>query len=292
MQSIPNVKFESKNEKVEGIEVISLDRISDTKNLPDAVDPEIPHRLDFYMLILFTKGSSTQLIDFERYDVGEYSLVYLSKGQVTAHSFNEDLEGYGLIFTEEYFESHFSQLAPELILNLFTSKLFSPVISIPESHNLLKYFELMMYEIANPNNKVQSTVIGSLFTIILSLAQEVKSKQIFLDRDVSKVQLVSRFIHLVKSNYTTSRNANHFATELGITYKHLNLTCKDILNLTAKQYIDDYIILEAKRKLINSSIKSTELAFELGFEEPTNFTKFFKKRTELTPNSFKKLYSK
>lgn len=87
-----------------------------------------------------------------------------------------------------------------------------------------------------------------------------------------------------------SRNANFYAKKLNITYKHLNSICKDVADVTAKQFIDAFIILEAKRLLINSEMKSTELAYTLGFEEPTNFVKYFKKYTGLTPNTFKNDY--
>jgi AraC-like DNA-binding protein len=288
MQDIPFVKFESRNENVDGIEVVPLSAIANSMDRGQIADPEVPHRIDFYVLVFYTSGKSRQLIDFEWHDVEKNSLVYLSKGQISAYAFNEDLDGYCFLFTQEYYDTHFSHLAPELVLSLFTSKLFSPVISISENHNLLHYFKLLTEEIEGPNSEMKSSILGSLFTIILSKAQEVKSTQIHLNRDVAKVALISRFIQLVKLNYRQSRNADYFARQLGITYKHLNAVCKEILELTAKQYIDDYIILEAKRRLINSSIKSTELAYELGFEEPTNFTKFFKQRTNLTPNSFKK----
>ena len=72
------------------------------------------------------------------------------------------------------------------------------------------------------------------------------------------------------------------------TYKHLNIVCKEVINKTAKQYIDEFVILEAKRNLVNSTIKSTELAYLMGFEESTNFVKYFKKHTGFTPNHFKK----
>ncbi|MGB2684580.1 MAG: helix-turn-helix domain-containing protein, partial [Olleya sp.] len=71
---------------------------------------------------------------------------------------------------------------------------------------------------------------------------------------------------------------------------HLNTICKATIAITAKQFIDQFVVLEAKRLLINSEIKSTELAYSLGFEESTNFVKYFKKHTGFTPNKFKKNY--
>ena len=84
-----------------------------------------------------------------------------------------------------------------------------------------------------------------------------------------------------------SRNAEFYANQMNITYKHLNEICKEIINSTAKQFIDDFVLLEAKRQLTNSGIRSTDLAYQLGFREPTNFVKYFKKHTGLTPNQFK-----
>ena len=91
-------------------------------------------------------------------------------------------------------------------------------------------------------------------------------------------------------HFTESRNADFYAKKMNITYKHLNVICKEVVNITAKRFIDEFVILEAKRQLINSAVKSTELAFSLGFEEPTNFIKYFKKFTGLTPNRFKILH--
>lgn len=96
-----------------------------------------------------------------------------------------------------------------------------------------------------------------------------------------------KFNSLLKYYYTESRNASFYANKLAITYKHLNSICKELMHKTAKSIINDFIVLQAKRKLINSDIKSAQLAHFLGFEDPTNFTKYFKKLTGLTPKSFK-----
>lgn len=100
-----------------------------------------------------------------------------------------------------------------------------------------------------------------------------------------------KFKNILEKEYIISRNADYYAKKINITYKHLNVICKGIVSITAKQFIDEFVILEAKRKLINSSIKSTELAYLMGFEESTNFVKYFKKHTGHTPNQFKKQYS-
>ena len=104
------------------------------------------------------------------------------------------------------------------------------------------------------------------------------------------MNLFKKFNSLIEQNIAKSRSADFYANELAITYKHLNLICKELVNKTAKNVIDDFLILKAKRNLINTTMKSNELAFKLGFEDPTNFTKYFKKHTGLTPKEFTKSY--
>ena len=79
---------------------------------------------------------------------------------------------------------------------------------------------------------------------------------------------------------------------MDISYKHLNDICKAVLGQTAKEFIDKYLILETKRHLASSNISVKELTFQMGFDEPTNFIKFFKRHTHQTPSQFKKLYKK
>ena len=92
---------------------------------------------------------------------------------------------------------------------------------------------------------------------------------------------------LVESNYTVSRNASFYADEMGISYKSLNKLCKLVIQKTAKQLIDEFTIIEIKRSLIVEKIEVKEIAYELGFHEVTNFIKYFKRHTLITPFQFK-----
>jgi AraC family transcriptional activator of pobA len=62
---------------------------------------------------------------------------------------------------------------------------------------------------------------------------------------------------------------------------------RQVLNKTAKEFIEEQVILEAKRLLAQGSRPIKEIAYELGFSEPTNMVKFFKKHTHTTPAAFR-----
>ena len=71
-----------------------------------------------------------------------------------------------------------------------------------------------------------------------------------------------------------------------MSYKALNQLCKKTAGKTPKQIIDEHTILEAKRRLAIENTQVTQLAYELGFDEVGNFTKYFRKHTLLTPSQF------
>ncbi len=175
------------------------------------------------------------------------------------------------------------------VIRLFNAHLFSPIIQVPEDSNVSNYIQLFFQEYSNIQEDYnQENTYSALYSIIFSKLERLKQYQTFHLKRSDKLNSFLAFKSLLEIHFNTSRNADFYAKKLHITYKHLNSICKDLVTITAKQFIDAFVILEAKRLLINSEIKSTELAYSLGFEEPTNFVKYFKKHTGFTPNSFKK----
>ncbi len=284
---IPKIKFKSKFPEIKGIEIIRLEGIAKRQSDLDH-EPQKPHQVGFYQLIVFTKGDTEHLVDFVWHKAQKNSLFYLAKGQINSFKFLPNTEGYVLLFTEEYFKYQLNNLPKDTTLRLLASHLFSPKIQIPGNSNVLDYISILFdefYTISSSYNK--KAIIDSLFTIILSKLEELKKEQTSYIQDSEKLNRFFQFYTLLNKGYTKSRNAEYFADRMHITYKHLNEICKEIMNSTAKQFIDEYIILEAKRRLTKSGIRSTDLAYQLGFKEATNFAKYFKKHTGFTPNQFK-----
>lgn len=286
-KEIPHIKFTPEIHDNFGFEIVPIDKINQNKD-QFLHNPELPHQLKFYSLIFFTEGSGRHFIDFNWYPVQQNSLVYLAKEQVNAFEFSEKLKGFCIVFTEEYFVECFSNLSNDFVFRLFNPQLFSPILQIPKTSDFENYFNLLQKEYNNSKSFNHKTIIDSLFAILISKAENLKQNQTFHIKDSSKIKFFQKFTSLIEKNLAKSRSADFYAGELSITYKHLNTICKELINKTAKNVIDDYVILQAKRSLINSTIKSSELAYKLGFEDPTNFTKYFKKHTGLTPNSFLK----
>ncbi|MCQ0112524.1 helix-turn-helix domain-containing protein, partial [Zhouia amylolytica] len=74
-----------------------------------------------------------------------------------------------------------------------------------------------------------------------------------------------------------------YAKKLNVSYNYLNEISKEFANKTAKEFIDSWLLLEIKRNISEKKYTSQEIAFKMGFKDPSNFIRFFKKHTELTP---------
>lgn len=287
---IPNILFSSEKPNNSGIEIITIESLNKRKNDIDH-SPEKAHQVAFNMIVFYTEGESKQLVDFVWHIVKKNTIIHLSKGQINAFQLTNELKGFIILFTEDYLKKQINALPKNEIIRLFNSQLFSPIIEVPSDSNVEQYIHLFAKEYFNlSENYNQENIYSSLHTIIFSKLERLKQYQTFHLKRSDKLNKFLEFKSLLESHFSKSRNADFYAEKLNITYKHLNTICKDIISLTAKQFIDEFIVLEAKRLLVNSEIKSTELAYSLGFEEPTNFVKYFKKHTGFTPNQFKKDY--
>ncbi|TSE08098.1 helix-turn-helix domain-containing protein [Aquimarina algiphila] len=290
-KEIPNISFKTQYPEIKGIEIFLFEDLIERKDNLDH-NPEKAHQLEFYMLAFYTSGTMQHLVDFTWHEVQENTIVYLVKGQVNAFNFKKNVKGFIILFTEEYFNERLNHLPSDAVIRLFTSHLFSPKIKIPESSSVNNYIQLLYKEFYDEDDSQynKKNIINYLYNILFSKLEQLQQYQTFYLKDSGKLNTFLKFKSLLENNFYKSRNADFYASELHISYKHLNTICKEIINITAKKFIDEFIILKAKRSLINSSIKSTQLAFSMGFEESSNFVKYFKKHTGLTPNMFKKLH--
>lgn len=287
-KEIPHIVFDSPKPENSGIDILTISSLAERKD-DITHNPEKAHQLAFNMIVFYTAGQSRQLVDFVWHDVKKNTIIHLSKGQINAFQFSDGLEGYIILFTEDYLKKQINTLPKNEVIRLFNAHLFSPIIQVPEDSNVSNYIQLFFQEYSNIQEDYnQENTYSALYSIIFSKLERLKQYQTFHLKRSDKLNSFLAFKSLLEIHFNTSRNADFYAEKLNITYKHLNSICKDLVTITAKQFIDAFVILEAKRLLINSEIKSTELAYSLGFEEPTNFVKYFKKHTGFTPNSFKK----
>lgn len=96
-----------------------------------------------------------------------------------------------------------------------------------------------------------------------------------------------RFQRAVDQNFFRTHRAEDYATELGYSVRTLTRATQAAVGCGAKHFIDDRVLLEAKRLLVHSDLSATAVGDRLGFPDPTVFTKFFRTRAGETPTAFR-----
>lgn len=107
-----------------------------------------------------------------------------------------------------------------------------------------------------------------------------------------EMQLLQKFDLSLLENVKKSRYVKYYADELTISTKKLNFLTKTYYGITAKEYIEEKIINDSKKLLVESPETVKQISYNLGFTEPTNFNKFFKKFTSITPLQYREHHLK
>ena len=285
---IPKVIFTPKAHKDIGIEVIELSDIY--KRSHDETDSFIsmPHRINFHNLLYITQGHGTHFIDFNTYTIQAGSVVFINKNQVHAFDLINQPQGKLIIFTDEFLDTIFTTIKTPLSAHNYLLSSYSPAFSLSKetrsSCDVLLAEIINEYQVKKPNLNFLNLIFSAVLTKLSN--ERPRSYEHYLSE--SRTEKFMIFIQLLEVNYTNTRDAKIYADMLHMTYKSLNQICKLATKQTTKQLIDAYVILEAKRKLSIENIRVQQLADELGFDEVTNFVKYFKKNSLLTPSQFKK----
>ncbi len=250
-----------------------------------AYDLSNPHRIKFHALIIITKGKGKHIVDFQKQELFPGVILPLTKEQV--HSFSKPLTVSGFVIS---FEEHFlTRNISEQNLFHFLQLFHNPNILLAEENMelLTPFFDLLLRVNKQTNTNLKSELINSIF---LGLLFQIKRLSIY-QHEVFESQRFKDFIafkQLLTKKYQESHNAKDYANDLSVSYKYLNDICKEISKDTAKSFIDKWLLLEIKRNISEKKYTSQEIAFKMGFNEPSNFIRFFKRFTGLTPNQFQK----
>lgn len=252
-------------------------------------DLSIPHRIKFHALIVILEGESTHTIDFKEEILSPGVIIPLTKDQV--HAFNSNLTVKGLIISFE--ENFITQNISEQNLFHFLHIYHTPSILLGKENlsTLNPFLKLLEHLHLDTNLTLKSEIIHSAF---FSLLFQIKRFSIYQHKTFESTRFKDfiRYQQLITQYYPESHNVTDYAQKLAVSYKYINDICKQIGNKTAKSFLDNYLLLEAKRNISENKYTSQEIAYKMGFKEPANFIRFFKRFTKMTPNQFQKSFNK
>ncbi|MDP4115583.1 MAG: helix-turn-helix domain-containing protein [Bacteroidota bacterium] len=159
--------------------------------------------------------------------------------------------------------------------------------------DLLILFKNTRKESVSLNEYGKDEVLFNLLRILLITSERIKRTRINNSiKDIGDLTLLEDFKKHLEIHYSNSRSVQYYSDILNITPKKLNRVTFSYWGKSSKQVIEERVLLETKRLLIHTNQSVKEIGMLLGFNDPTNFNKFFKKSTNMTPVYFRLSYKK
>ena len=237
-----------------------------------------------FEIILFENGKGTILIDFLEHNISENILYFLNPKTVYSISTITFSKCWVLTMELKY-------------LGLFSNNyqiLFCPFSTLPYSklsdiqYNHLDLILTNVKDELESNNIKRTEAINNLINLLFIQIERVRTVEL---NPSSKTNNLTTFYSLLEENFISIKDVTDYASKLNITSKQLNRLCLTYLKKNASTLIEERVNLEAMRLLLNSKLTVKEVAFTLGFDDPSYFNRYFKRINNTTPNNFKALMS-
>ncbi|NRB52031.1 MAG: helix-turn-helix transcriptional regulator [Saprospiraceae bacterium] len=247
-------------------------------------------REELYQVVLFTAGEGVIQLDFDTYEIKSPTLLFISEYQLFTTLVGNNVKGKVIQFSNDFFCIKLNRtetFCDAVIFNLTKPPLVP--LSDKESNKINFIIDQIQDELITPSIYKEEIITSQLKTLLLESAK-IKLQKMGQHPVQKLSSVVADFQDLLEENYKREHQVQFYANHLFISPKGLNNATKRELGKTTSELIKEKIIIEAKRELYQGKKTIKEIAFELGFEDPAYFSRFFKKSTSKSPKAFLPLH--
>ena len=261
--------------------------------MPQLIDQDFTtnttsHTHTYYEILWFEEAGGVHTVDFEDYPIQANTLLFITPGQMHRFDGVTKHKGYSVILCTEFFE-RYRDATDFVRCSLFHSDDQSPYGTLPEAS--VPLVRTIMDKMLEEQSEVQygnQEMLRLLARILLlELHRTIIRKNTLSKNEPSASErLFVKFRNLLEEEYMHLHLVSEYAERLDVSTKTLTNAVKSVTNQTPLEYINERLLLDSKRLLRFSDLMVKEIAFQLGFNDPSNFVKFFKRQTGYLPSDF------
>ncbi|WP_327174529.1 AraC family transcriptional regulator [Streptomyces sp. NBC_01335] len=266
-----------------GVEVVELGGLYD-RSRRHGNDPYAPLRPAFHQLIAVRARPLRMAVDFVEHDLPPGSWIWIRPGQV--QRFGPDLvtaDGVVVLFQRGF-------LPPATVAAAHMDPPFQQEPLLPtgtDAEALGRGLDHLAYEYGAMATLPLDSHVEVLRHLVSVLVLRLATVRGTAPRPGPVSEVFRRFHDAVERDHATTRRVEDYAAALGYSPRTLTRATRAVTGAGAKQFVDDRVLLEAKRLLQHSRLPAKEVAGRLGFADASDFTKFFRLRTGATPAAFR-----
>lgn len=269
------------------IEILSMRNL---KGRVAAEDLRSAHRLEFHQLICVTEGRCTHVIDFSPIPCERGSVLVHQPSQTEQYDVTSAWDGWLVLFRPEFLfpppsgassdrtaEMNLigilAGLPPHLTLPAAKFRLFRDALSRMHADSKQE----------GPMPEIHALLRHQLCALLIRLHTVQRHREDLHAAAPSELRRFRRFQLLLEQSFKEWHKVAMYANALGCTEKTLSRATLSAGGVTAKAFIASRVSLEAKRLLVHTTLSVAAIGDSLGFDDPSNFVKFFKREAGCTP---------
>jgi AraC-type DNA-binding domain-containing proteins len=249
---------------------------------------DYPFKVDVTTAVICVRGSMKGSINLIEYQAVAPCLFVVLSDQILQYDyFSDDFSGLFIVMSKKFTDNLLINIQERLPLFLSVNK--TPFIPLNEEelHSLTEYYAMLKRVVkiqSNPNkleivkHLMQAFFYTSTYNIHKLTDDKKKSKQ---------EELVSKFMNLAQTNYKIHRELEFYADKLCLTSKYLSKVVKETTGTTAKEWIENYMVHEAKALLKSTNMTIQQISDELNFPNQSFFGKSFKRVVGISPKDYR-----
>jgi AraC family transcriptional activator of pobA len=264
-------------------EVSTIEWLNDTRLASDQ-----PTRYPHHQIVWITKGTGTFCIDMEKYRIADNSVYMIPPGRMRQFEGEANISGYILSFNTDFL--YLATAGPgrpffeEMVTDFNKVNMLSLSSDCEGLQNLLREISRECDKELIHRMEILSGLM-KVFLVTLKRSSKAVRQQFASSR---KMRLFINFSSKLEKNFLTKRLVAEYASELSVTPNYLTEVVKKITGYSASYHIQQRMVQEAKRLAMYSDANMKVIAYTLGFDDLSHFSKFFKNAAGMNFTEFKK----
>ena len=252
-----------------------------------------PFCFSFHGIFIQNAGQATISIANDIFQLDKGAFIFLRANEVREWiSVTPDFSGYLLIFENEFIQTFFND---NLFLYRFQFFQTNQPPVLPCDEAFLSEHTGICVKIQSELDQLQDDSHHLIRSLLYNILIQINRRYIEVHQLSSELyndSISLQFLKSLEENIRKKQRVEEYAQLLQISRSQLNKALIKTSNKSTSTIIRERLLTEIKRDLLYSDRNISEIAFELGFSDTSNFTRFFKQYMQLTPKDFRSLNSK
>jgi transcriptional regulator, AraC family len=253
--------------------------------------PHIPKTMKCLFLALCRKGKVEYSVNTIKNEVCANDIIIISSGQlVNDYKLSDDCSGIAIAISDSFFRDIISGVHE--LSYLFTFSRTHPVFHLTEqeAQNIVDYFHLIKLKVDETSHRFRRDTARSLIQALIYDTGDTiwRLQQNGESSSTRAEKIFMGFMSLLEHHYRKERRVGWYALQLNITPKYLSETIRQVSHQTPNSWIDNYVVMQLRIMLKNTTKSIKEITEELHFPNQSFLGKYFKQHVGMSPSAYRK----